>query len=83
MPVCDFVESFTVLVTTVGGRKDAEAAGRACMREVETGPIRVVEAIRPVAVAGRVGGFICGDFLVEPAMGVGAARIDRPPFEER
>jgi hypothetical protein len=55
VPVCDLVESLTVLVTAVGGRKDTEVAGRACMRGVETVPIREVEAIRPVAVAGRVG----------------------------
>jgi hypothetical protein len=83
VPVCDFVESLTVLVTAVGGRKDTEVAGRARMRGVETGSIREVEAIRPVAVAGRVGGFICGDFLVEPAMGVGAARTACPRFEGR
>jgi hypothetical protein len=82
-PVCDFVKSFTVLVTAIGGREDTEVAGRACMRGVETGPIREVEAIRPVAVAGRVGRFICGDFLVEPAMRVGAARAACPRFEER
>jgi hypothetical protein len=68
VPVWDFVESLTILVTTVGGRKEAEVAGRACMREVETDPIREVEAIRPVAVAGRIGRFICGGFLVEPAV---------------
>lgn len=75
MPVCDFEGSLTVLVTAVGGRKDTEVAGRACTREVETGPIREVEAIRPVTVAGRVKGFICCGFLVKPAMGVGATRI--------
>ena len=83
VPVCDFVESLTILVTTVGGRKDAEVAGRVCMRVVETDPIREVEAIRPVAVAGRVGRFICGGFLVELAMGVGAARTACPRFEGR
>jgi hypothetical protein len=68
VPVWGFVESLTILVTTVGGRKEAEVAGRACMRGVETDPIREVEAIRPVAVAGRIGRFICGGFLVEPAV---------------
>jgi hypothetical protein len=29
VPVCDFVESLTVRVTAVGGRKDTEVAGRA------------------------------------------------------
>jgi hypothetical protein len=82
-PVCDFAESFTVLVTAIGGREDTEVAGRACMCGVETGPKREVEALRPVAVAGCVGGFICGDFLVEPAMRVGAARAACPRFEER
>lgn len=81
--VCDFVESLTVLVTAIGGRKNTEVAGRARMRGVETGSTREVEAIRPVAVAGRVGGFICGDFLVEPAMGVGAARTACPRLEGR
>jgi hypothetical protein len=53
------------------------------MRGVETGPIREMGAILPVAVAGRVEGFICGDFLVEPApaMRVGAARTACPRFE--
>jgi hypothetical protein len=81
VPGCDFVKFFTVLVIAVGGRKDTEVAGRAWVRRVETGPIREVEAIRPVAVAGRVGRFICGDFLVEPAMGVGAVRTACPRFE--
>jgi hypothetical protein len=83
VPVCDFVESLIVFVTAVRGRKETEVAGRACMRGVETGPMREVEAIRPVAVAGRVGGFICDGFLVGPAMGVGAARTACPRFEER
>jgi len=83
VPICDFVEGLTVLVTTVGGRKDTEVAGRACKRAVETGPIREVEAIRPVAVAGRVGGVICGGFLIEPATGTGATRAACPRFEER
>jgi hypothetical protein len=82
VPVCDFVESFTVLVTAIGGRKDTEVAVRACMRGVGTGPIREVEAMRPVAVAGRVGRLICGD-IVGPAMRVGAARAACPRFEER
>jgi hypothetical protein len=81
--VCGFVESPTVLVTAVGGRKDTEVAGRACIRAVKIGPIREVEAIRPVAVAGRVGGFICDDFFVEAATGVGAARAACPRFEAR
>jgi hypothetical protein len=83
VPVCNFLESLTVLAAAVGGRKDTEVAGRVCMRRVETGPIREVEAIRPVTIAGRVGGFICGAFLVEPAMRVGAARTACPRFEER
>ena len=83
VPVFGFVESLTILVTAVGGRKDTEVAGRACMCGVETGLIREVEAIRPVVVAGRVGGLIWGDFLVDPAMGVGAARTTCPRFEER
>ena len=82
VPVCDFVECLTVLVAAVGARKDTEVAGRACMRGVETGPMREVEAIRPVAVAGRAGGFICGDFLVKPTTGVGATRTACPRFEE-
>ncbi len=64
VPVCDFVGSRTVLVTAVGGRKDAEVAGRASMRGVGTGPKPDVEAMRPVAVAGRVAVFICDDCLV-------------------
>ena len=52
------------------------------MHGVETDPIREVEAIHPVAIAGRVGGFIYGGFLVESAMGVGA-RAACPRFEER
>ena len=80
-PVCDFVGGLTVLVTAVVGRKDTEVAGRACTREVETGPIREVEAIRPGTVAGRVRGIICNDFLVEPAMGAGAAPIACPRIE--
>ena len=80
VPVFDVVESLTVLVTAVGGRKDTEVAGRECMRGVETGPVREVEALRPVVVAGRFGGLIWGDFLVEPA---GAAPTACPPFEER
>jgi hypothetical protein len=81
--VWGFVESLTVLVTAVGGRKDTEVAGRGCIRGIETGPgpIREVEAIRPVAVAGRVGGFICGDFLVEPTLVAACAAC--PRFEER
>lgn len=82
VPVCDFVEDLPVLATVAGGREDTEVAGRAWMRLVETDPIRV-EAIRPVAVAGRVGGVICCDFLVEPAMGVGATRTACTCFEER
>ena len=82
VPIRGFVESPTVLVIAVGGRKDTEVAGRACIRGVKIGPIREVEAIRPVAVAGRAGGFICDDFLVKPATGAGAARVACPRFEE-
>ena len=81
VPGCDFVKFPTVLAIAVGGRKDTEVAGRACTRRVETGPIREVEAIRPVAVAGRVGRLICGDLLLEPAMGAGPARTACPRFE--
>jgi hypothetical protein len=82
-PACTFVRSFTVLVIAVGGRKDAEVAGRACMCGIETGALRNVEATRPVAVTGRVGGFICGGFLVGPAIRVGATRTASSRFEGR
>jgi hypothetical protein len=58
-PFCNFVGNFTVLVVVVDGRKDAEVAGRASMRCVEADATRNVEPVRPVAVAGRVGGLIC------------------------
>jgi hypothetical protein len=40
VPVFDLVESLTVLVAVLGGRKDTEVTGRVYMRRVETGPIR-------------------------------------------
>jgi hypothetical protein len=57
------------LVTAVGGRR--HGSGRACVRGFETDPIREVEAIHPVVVAGRVGGFICGGSLVEVESAMG------------
>lgn len=76
-PAFSLVGGFTVLVIAVGERKDAEVAGRGSMRGAETG------AMRPVAVAGRVGWLICGIFLVEPATAAGAARTACSRFDER
>ena len=81
-PICNFVGNFMVLVFVVGGRKDAEVAGRASMRDPEAGTLRNVEAMRPAAVAGRVGGFICGNFFVGPIIGVGTTRAACRGFEE-
>lgn len=64
MPVCIFVRNLAVLVVPVGGRKDAEVAGRASMRGAEAGALRNVEAMRPAAVAGLGGGLFCSDFFV-------------------
>jgi hypothetical protein len=47
----------------VAGRKYAEVAGRTIVRGAGVGLVSNVEATRPVAVAGRVGGLICGGFL--------------------
>ncbi len=83
MAVCNFLVTFTVLVAAGGRRKDVEVAGRASTRVAETGLVRDVEAMRPVAVAGRVGGFTCSDFFVRHAVGVGVTRTACPRFEER
>jgi hypothetical protein len=66
----------------VGGRKDAEVAGRAGMRDVNRADaFRDVDFMRPIAVAGRIGGVIKGGFFVRPAVGVGTTRIACPRFE--
>jgi hypothetical protein len=72
-----------VVVIAVCGRKDAEVAGRARMRGFKTGAARDVGARRPVAVAGRAGGVICGCFLVGPVIWVGATRTTCSRLEEK
>jgi hypothetical protein len=63
-----------VLLTLVGGRKEAEVAGRVGMRDViGAGAVRNVEVTRPAAVAGRAGGRIC-DFFSERTGGIGTTR---------
>ena len=57
-----FVICFTVLFALVGGRRDAEVAGRVGMRVVGVGTVRNVDITRPAAVAGRTGGRICDVF---------------------
>jgi hypothetical protein len=59
----------------MGGRKDAEVAGRVGMRDViGAGTVRNVEITRPTAVAGRAGGRICDDFSGR-IEGIGSARV--------
>jgi hypothetical protein len=53
------------------------------MRGFETGAARDVGARRPVAVAGRAGGVICGCFLVGPVIWVGATRTTCSRLEEK
>lgn len=79
-PFCNFVGNFTVLVVVVCGRRDAEVAGRASMRCVEADATRNVEPVRPVAVAGRVGGLISGILFDGAAVGVGTTRTGCPRF---
>ena len=66
--------AFDVLLTLVGGRKEAEVAGRVGTRDViEVGAMRDVEVTRPAAVAGRAGGTIC-NFFSERTGGIGTTR---------
>jgi hypothetical protein len=72
----------TFLVAMVGGRKEAEVAGRAGMRDVVgVAARRDVEIMRPVAVAGRIGAAVWGGFFDWPAVGVGTTRIACPRLE--
>jgi hypothetical protein len=62
----------SLLVAVLGGRKEAEVAGRLGMYDVAgVLAIRAVEAARPVTVAGRFRAAVWDDFFAEPAVGVG------------
>jgi hypothetical protein len=70
-----------VFLTLVGGRKEAEVAGRVGMRDVIGAvAVRNVEVTRPAAVAGRAGGRVC-DFFPKRTGGIGATRTACPRFE--
>jgi hypothetical protein len=70
-----------VFLILVGGRKEAEVAGRVGMRDViGTVAVRKVEVTRPAAVAGRAWGKIC-DFFPERTKGIGATRTACPRFK--
>ena len=68
-----------LLAAVLGGRKDAEVAGRLGIYDV-VGilAIRNVEAIRPVAVAGRIEAAVWDGFFAESAAGVGTTRSACP-----
>lgn len=73
--------AFVVFLTLIGGRKEAEVAGRVGMREVIGAVVvRDIEVTRPAAVAGRAGGRVC-DLFPERIRGIGATRTACPRFD--
>jgi hypothetical protein len=74
-PAFNLATILSLLVAILGGRKEAEVAGRLGMYDVAgVVAIRAVEAARPVTVAGRIRAAVCDDFFAEPAVGVGVIR---------